>query len=308
MRYSAPDIEDGKGTARDGGVMFLESIEELEFFRSLLRAQAAVLDARVTRMMKHEKLMGNALEQPALAVVERERAQQLQSKTEEMLAELDGDVSPDSDGGEPAQLRPWAGCFDLPGTRTQAENIRLNALAVSLQRQVDEYRINGVPGVMHEADRAFYSLLLKERDYYKYMARDKVNEDGGPVTGEPELTGGPAGPWARVRSYDVSIWPDEIECLDSETWKLAVEYRGRGLWAVTRGRYTRACLSKAGKWDWEILPSERDDEWLAGHRFTLDEALAVAAEHAPNVTINGMTAAEARERHRQRYPDGKCDG
>ena len=112
--------------------------------------------------------------------------------------------------------------------------------------------------------------------------------------------------YARVTSYDVSIWPDEIECMDSETWKLNVEYRGHGKWAVTRNG--RTCLSAAGEWDWESLPSERTDEWLALHRFPLEEALALARQHAPDVKINDMTATEVLARHRARHPDGNCHG
>jgi hypothetical protein len=117
---------------------------------------------------------------------------------------------------------------------------------------------------------------------------------------------GSDGVWARVRSYDVSVWPDDIECLDSETWKLTVEYRGRGLWAVTRGGM-RTCLNADGEWDYEMRPSEREDEWLAAHRFSLGDAIDLARRHAPDVTINGLTAVEVLARHRERHPDG-CDG
>jgi hypothetical protein len=121
----------------------------------------------------------------------------------------------------------------------------------------------------------------------------------------PALDGERDGVWARVRSYDVSVWPDDIECVDSSTWKLTVEYRGRGKWAVTRTG--RVCLGSDGEWDWESIPSERQDEWLTAHRFPLAEALDLARRHAPDVKINGMTAAEVLERHRQRHPDGRCN-
>ena len=106
------------------------------------------------------------------------------------------------------------------------------------------------------------------------------------------------GVYARVTSYDVSVWPEGIECIDSETWKLTVEYRGHGKWAVTRGR---SCLGSDGRWDWEVRPSEREDEWLATHRLPLGEALDLARKHAPHVTINGLTATEALARHRARH-------
>lgn len=121
---------------------------------------------------------------------------------------------------------------------------------------------------------------------------------------EPIVIDGSDGVWARVRSYDVSVWPDDIECIDSETWKLTVEYRGHGKWAIVRGR---SCLGSNGEWDWEMRPSEREDEWLAAHRFPLAEALDLARRHAPAVKINGMTAVEVLARHREQHPEGGCD-
>lgn len=113
------------------------------------------------------------------------------------------------------------------------------------------------------------------------------------------------GVYVRPAAYDVSVWPEAEECIDSETWKVTVEYRGHGLWAVCRA--VRRCLNAAGEWDYEMRPSERDDEWLAAHRFPLDAALDLAREHAPHVKINGMTATEVLARHQERHPEG-CDG
>ena len=109
--------------------------------------------------------------------------------------------------------------------------------------------------------------------------------------------------YKRETSYDVSVWPPEIECIDSDTWKLIVDYRGNDLWSVNRGA---VCLNASEEWDWEMRPSERDDEWIASHRFSLQKALVLAAKHAPNVTINGLTAVEVLARHTERYPDGRC--
>lgn len=120
---------------------------------------------------------------------------------------------------------------------------------------------------------------------------------------EPFVMDGSDGVWARACSYDVTVWPPDIECIDSETWKITVEYKGRGLWGVMRGR---ACLDRDGEWAWEMAPSEREDEWLAAHRFPITDAMRLAREHAPKVTINGMTAVEVLARHRQRHPDGNC--
>jgi hypothetical protein len=77
--------------------------------------------------------------------------------------------------------------------------------------------------------------------------------------------------------------------INSTAFEVKVAYRGRGLWAVSRHRQ---CLARSGEWDWESIPSERTDEWLAEHRFPLDEALRLAREELPNLRVNGMTAAE----------------
>ena len=118
------------------------------------------------------------------------------------------------------------------------------------------------------------------------------------MTTEPEVH-------IRPTSYDVSIWPPGIECMDSDTWKITVEARGHGKWAVMRGR---ACLGSDGTWEYEPRPSAREDDWLATHRFSFDAALELARFYAPAVTVNDMTAAEVLARHHERYPDGNCGG
>lgn len=104
--------------------------------------------------------------------------------------------------------------------------------------------------------------------------------------------------YVRAVSYDVSVFPDEFE--DASSWTLSVEYRGAGRWAVLQRAGSRSCLGRDGKWDWESLPSERADEWLAAHRFTLEEATELARQHAPSATVNGLTAVEVLKRHEAR--------
>ena len=88
--------------------------------------------------------------------------------------------------------------------------------------------------------------------------------------------------------YVVSCFePDDHE---GAHFNLAVEYRGRGLWAVVRHSQ---CLAADGTWSWESIPSEREDEWLATHRFDLDTALKLAKQAAPHITVNGYTVADA---------------
>ncbi len=111
--------------------------------------------------------------------------------------------------------------------------------------------------------------------------------------------------FARPTEYQVSVFPDELWDSDDmltvsevHTWALTVAYRGRGKWAVTQGGHQ--CLGSDGEWDWEMRPSERDDTWLATHRFDLETALKLAADHAPKVTINGKTALDILAKLRDR--------
>lgn len=58
--------------------------------------------------------------------------------------------------------------------------------------------------------------------------------------------------------------------------QIDVEYTGvrhDDRWAIRRAG--RRCLSRAGEWDHEPIPSERDGDWLDGHRFTRDEAILI---------------------------------
>ncbi|MEW2402208.1 hypothetical protein [Streptomyces sp. NPDC046862] len=102
-------------------------------------------------------------------------------------------------------------------------------------------------------------------------------------------------PTVQATRYVVSCFePDDQE---GASFNLAVEYRGRGLWAVVR---MSRCLGSNGTWSYESIPSEREDEWLAEHRFDLDTAIKLAKEHAPLVTVNGYTVADALAMEKRR--------
>lgn len=91
-------------------------------------------------------------------------------------------------------------------------------------------------------------------------------------------------PEVRVTRYEVSCIPEDHETRFSLT--VAVECRGRGKWAVLNAPY---CLGSDGEWEYEMRPSERDDEWLATHRFDLETALELAKREAPLMRVNGWT-------------------
>ncbi len=84
--------------------------------------------------------------------------------------------------------------------------------------------------------------------------------------------------------YSVSMLP--IDHREHGHFEITVEWRGDGRWAVMHMGY---CLGTDGDWEYESIPSERRDEWLATHRFDLDTALRLAKEAAPKVTVNGWT-------------------
>lgn len=99
------------------------------------------------------------------------------------------------------------------------------------------------------------------------------------TTTEPQVT-------VKPTRYEVSAIPEDNR--NHHHFTINVEYRGDGKWAVCQDRY---CLGVDGIWEYEMRPSEREDEWLATHRFDLDTALCLAREEAPKVTVNGITVA-----------------
>lgn len=98
----------------------------------------------------------------------------------------------------------------------------------------------------------------------------------------------------QASEYRVSVFT-EADDPDGDIglshWALTVAWRGRDLWAVLHHSY---CLNKQGGWDYEMRPSAREDDWLGEHRFHLNEALELARKAAPDVSVNGHTAAEIK--------------
>ena len=94
-------------------------------------------------------------------------------------------------------------------------------------------------------------------------------------------------PTVRTTRYEVScLPPDDVNAFH---FTARVEYRGKDMWAVTNGW---GCLGTDGEFDYEPSPSNREDDWLATHRFDLDTALRLAKEVAPKMTVNGYTLAD----------------
>jgi hypothetical protein len=91
----------------------------------------------------------------------------------------------------------------------------------------------------------------------------------------------------QATEYCVSVAP--LDDYDGYEYGITVAWRAADRWAVIRhGR----CLGTDGRWDYESIPSEREDDWLAAHRFDLPTALRLAREAAPGITVNGRTWAQ----------------
>jgi hypothetical protein len=109
-------------------------------------------------------------------------------------------------------------------------------------------------------------------------------------------------PHVQVTRYRVSLLTEE----DDESWtawSLYVEWAGRDRWAITRGNMSpRQVLDADDEWAWEVSDDRMDDTWLATHRFTMDDAIERAKRKLPFVKINGMTAADVRDK---RWPKGR---
>jgi hypothetical protein len=115
------------------------------------------------------------------------------------------------------------------------------------------------------------------------MEDESVSRIVGKGAGEPAAPE----PVVRVSRYTVSCLPESETQRGS--WDINVEERGEGRWAVL---HIGQCLGSDGRFVYEPSPSNRTDEFLAAHRFGLDEALALAKRAAPDVVVNGMKPAD----------------
>lgn len=97
-----------------------------------------------------------------------------------------------------------------------------------------------------------------------------------------------AEPTVRATRYEVSCLPQDD--INTRHFTITVEYRGNGRWAVLDGPFA---LDAIGARDYEPRPSDREDDWLAAHRFDLDTALAIAKNAAPLIVVNGWTVEQS---------------
>lgn len=75
----------------------------------------------------------------------------------------------------------------------------------------------------------------------------------------------------------ISAYSIDTGRLDEIRIERARQISGPALWAV---RYRGDCLNKFGSWEWEPMPSSRDDAFLARCRFSDAETAIEAAQSA----------------------------
>jgi hypothetical protein len=116
-----------------------------------------------------------------------------------------------------------------------------------------------------------------------------------------------AGVSVRPVSYKVTIWPDDVHCMDQAIWCVTVRDDGFGNWSVRRGDLSASdpVLGRDWLWHHENKPSERTTQEISQYRFTHDNAMERAREVAARVEVQGMSAPEAVARHAAK---GRCIG
>ena len=104
-------------------------------------------------------------------------------------------------------------------------------------------------------------------------------------------------PTVHSRITEVTLCALPEDNINHDIYSVTVTWRGDDRYAVKR---LSQCLAADGTWDYEPSPSNREDDWIAEHRFDYDTAMRLAAEAAQHVTVNGLTVADALARRARR--------
>ena len=111
-------------------------------------------------------------------------------------------------------------------------------------------------------------------DATRHAVLRRMADETPPAEAEPT----PDEPTVRATRYLVTCVPEHR---DPGGYRgVTVEYRGDERWAVL---HYVLCLGTDGRWDRERQSSERDEEWLATHRFDLATAQRLAEEQAKDL-------------------------
>lgn len=106
--------------------------------------------------------------------------------------------------------------------------------------------------------------------------------------------------YTRTTSYTVTCFAAAAHPF-AYVFDVKVDETAPGRWAIRRGP---ACLSAMGTWEYEPIPSERDEDFLAAFRFDLRTALELAERVAPDVVINGRRAGDVARESADDIEDG----
>lgn len=151
--------------------------------------------------------------------------------------------------------------------------------------------------------RALSDLAKNHKPDYRRLvaqARKEIQSEGADIAQfDPRLR-------KQVTSYAVSCVPEDHEEVDAFT--LTVEWRGRDRWAVRWA--SRGVWGTDGQWSYEPNSSNRTEEWLDAHRFSENEALAIAYGLAPTLKVRGVSVDDVLnpgtpETSAQRAVDGR---
>jgi hypothetical protein len=96
-------------------------------------------------------------------------------------------------------------------------------------------------------------------------------------------------------AYVVSCLPENDQHFCG-SFEVRVERRSPNGWAVL---FRGDCIDIDGKRSNEPLPSSREDEWIARHRFDLPTAMEVAKKFAPTIRVNRYTVEMALEIYKE---------
>jgi hypothetical protein len=131
------------------------------------------------------------------------------------------------------------------------------------------------------ADRARQSVALAAMTAERDVARGLVDSYVAEVQALRKNALAAQLDGATISSYSISV-EDKIDADELDANAFIIERTrqrdGSVLWVV---RANGRCLNKSGEWEWEPMPSSRDDEFLARCRF--DSAVAARAALAKAV-------------------------
>lgn len=107
--------------------------------------------------------------------------------------------------------------------------------------------------------------------------------------------------WPSVRPDAVTaapiryvVSPVPLDHQDRRYFQMVVDYRHDGQWVITDGYEPAQLLARDGTWSYP--PQRGREQWTQARRYSLDEALDIAAANVGALTCNGLTAAEMQAR------------